>query len=286
MTALEWGFRPSGKEVNTGLRPDQGHRIALGLSFPDSAVAAGRHGSWTERGGTFDELQVGQRVILADWKLIEDIMTVEGAIVGWTARHQDHARNEPTSRSGQVTQLHPPTTHKGKPHVMCCVVRLDGGRGTELDFYPGCLLDEPPKRQVSAKLEGGSLGMDFRSNGPTRKHRSSIFSIPGGTPLKPFIEWTPHVDSVDVDVAARLYLKSQSFELRENPKFLAVARDAISTALEKTTAELNWQTALAGERIGKAFYRKLRARAQRRLRSEDEDDPTDGHRPGLRRACI
>ena len=262
VTAHEWhsglqrGAQQSTRLACTGDMQST-HRVALQLSFPgsnESAKAASSALSWTREGGTFDDLQVGQRVVIADDAYCAIIMGSE-----WTESHKYYCA---LASTGEVVELD--ATSPERPHVMGCQVKLrlstsnaarasgsgsalgtdDGSIAPILRFLPGCLLNVP--EAATGSTESGCLMFYYREGGEgaeVRQHKASVFSIPDGTAVRPFIEWIPDntLSTGPLVVAAAF---TEPFQLRDDSRHMPVVSEVLSRALSKQRGKAMWNSVL------------------------------------------
>ena len=124
-----------------------------------------------------------------------------------------------------------------------------GGSAPILKFVPGCLLDSPDKKaKVGSKR--GCLMLFYRDGDKAWKvhsHKSPIFSLPGGTAVKPFLEWLPHDPASSRPFEVSSLFASSAFELRDDRHHLPLVSDQMERAMKSSTAKTMWGLAIGWE---------------------------------------
>jgi hypothetical protein len=271
---LEWasGLK-GGVKQQTKLVCNSKHRIAISLSFPQSeAGETQRVPSWIKPGGHFDEIEIGQRVVVADTELCEELFANAG--VPWTEMHNYYCGRTGRARTGVVHRLPEPVKGGGgKEHITTCYVKLDTGAAEAapslsprdaaveekgvLSFLPGCLLDAPERQFKSRSRESGCLSLYMREGDASttvKQGHHPIYTLPGDLPLRPFVEWISADSAQKEGVTLLVHFYAADFALRENAHFLPMASDEM---MKEQRADNSVVAKLAAEYIKKTLVRKV-----------------------------
>ena len=287
VSVLQWasGLRPSGAE-QTALAANGNHRVALALSFPDTdrVGASRRTPNWVGPNGVFDEIEVGQRVIIADTELCEEIFRSKSE--PWTELHNYFCGKTGKAVMGHVHRLAAPEVRddgpNGSEHVYACYVKLkssfeaaqeaqaeridaaDKEKGV-LKFLPGCLLDAPEREFKNTSRERGCLSLYLRDGDKddlVRESKGSIYNIPGDVPLKPFVEWISDDEHELQGIHLTVHLYASHFIMRDTPTYLPIASEAMLKVQISSQSEI---ARVAAGHIKKMLLERVQRRLLRNL---------------------